>query len=163
MACRIFSRRMSTLRCGMGDPVPWPGIESGPSALGVLSLSRCTTKEVLKAHSMERTALVTPTVKCLLTMRETRFNPWVGKISWRRKWQPTPVFLPGKPHGWRNLVGCSPCGRKELDTTERPHFHFWPWILVSGFASGYPDLKQAVPLFHNRVCLLQQKLSKLLI
>ena len=33
------------------------------------------------------------------------FNPWIGKISWRRKWQPTPVFLPGKSHGWRNLVG----------------------------------------------------------
>ena len=47
------------------------------------------------------------------------FDPWVGKISWRRKWQPTPVFLPGKSHGRRNLVGYSPWGRKELDTTER--------------------------------------------
>ena len=45
------------------------------------------------------------------------FNPWVRKISWRRKWQPTPVFLPGKSHGWRNLVGYSPWGRKESDTT----------------------------------------------
>ena len=42
-----------------------------------------------------------------------RFNPWIGTISWRRKWQPTPVFLPGKSHGWRSLVGCSPWGRKE--------------------------------------------------
>ena len=50
------------------------------------------------------------------------FNPWVGKISWRRKWQPTPVFLPGKSHGQRNLVGYSPWGCKELDTTERLHF-----------------------------------------
>ena len=39
--------------------------------------------------------------------------------KWRRKWQPTPVFLPGKSHGWRNLVGYSPWGRKESDTTER--------------------------------------------
>ena len=46
-----------------------------------------------------------------------RFNPWVGKI-WRRKWQPTPVFLPGESHGWRNLVGYSPWDHKELDTTE---------------------------------------------
>ena len=46
------------------------------------------------------------------------FNPWVGKISWRRKWQPTPVFLPGKCHGQRSLVGYSPWGRKESDTTE---------------------------------------------
>ena len=38
------------------------------------------------------------------------FSPWVGKISWRRKWQPTPVFLPGKSHGQRSLVGYSPWG-----------------------------------------------------
>ena len=35
------------------------------------------------------------------------FNPWAGKIPWRRKWQPTPVFLPGKYHGHRSLAGCS--------------------------------------------------------
>ena len=40
------------------------------------------------------------------------------------KWQPTPVFLPGKSHGWKSLVGCSPWGRKESDTTEWLHFHF---------------------------------------
>ena len=40
---------------------------------------------------------------------------------WRRKWQPTPVFLPGESHGWRSLVGYSPQGRKESDTTERLH------------------------------------------
>ena len=40
-------------------------------------------------------------------------------IFWRRKWQPTPVFLPGKSHGRRKLVGYSPWGRKESDTTER--------------------------------------------
>ena len=40
------------------------------------------------------------------------------KILWRRKWQPTPVLLPGKPHGRRSLVGCSPWGYKESDTTE---------------------------------------------
>ena len=50
------------------------------------------------------------------------FDPWVGKIPWRRKWQPTPGLLPGKPHGLRILVGYSPWGRKESDTTERLHF-----------------------------------------
>ena len=40
----------------------------------------------------------------------------------RRKWQPTPVFVPGESHGWRSLVGYSPQGRKESDTTERLHF-----------------------------------------
>ena len=47
------------------------------------------------------------------------FNPWVGKIPWRRKWQPTPVLLPGESHGGRSLVGYSPWGRKESDTTEQ--------------------------------------------
>ena len=42
----------------------------------------------------------------------------------KRQWHPTPVFLPGKSHGWRSLVGCRPWGRKELDTTEWLHFHF---------------------------------------
>ena len=46
------------------------------------------------------------------------FNAWVRKISWKRKWQCTPVFLPGKSHGQRGLVGYSPWCRKELDTTE---------------------------------------------
>ena len=42
----------------------------------------------------------------------------------RRRWHPTPVLLPGKSHGWRSLVGCSPWGLEELDTTEQLHFHF---------------------------------------
>ena len=50
-----------------------------------------------------------------------RFNPWVWKIPWRRKWQPTPVFLPGQSHGQRSLVGYSPWGCKESDTTEQLH------------------------------------------
>jgi len=49
--------------------------------------------------------------------RRHRLDPWVGKIPCRRKWQPTPVFLPGKSHGQRRLVGYSLCGCKELDTT----------------------------------------------
>ena len=42
----------------------------------------------------------------------------------RRQWHPTPVLLPGKSHGWRSLVGCSPWGREELDVTEQLRFHF---------------------------------------
>ena len=42
----------------------------------------------------------------------------------RRQWQPTPVLLPGKSHGWRSLVGCSPWGHEESGTTEQLHFHF---------------------------------------
>ena len=47
--------------------------------------------------------------------------PGSGRTPCRRKWQPTPVFLPGKSHGWRSLVGYCPWDRKELDTTERLH------------------------------------------
>ena len=48
----------------------------------------------------------------------------VGKTTQRRQWQPTPVLLPGKSHGQRSLVGCSPWGCEESDTTERFPFHF---------------------------------------
>ena len=60
-------------------------------------------------------------VKPLPTSGRPGFNPWVGKISWKWKWQPTPVFLPGKSHGQRSLVGYSSWGRKESDTAELLH------------------------------------------
>ena len=66
-----------------------------------------------------RASLVAQTVKCLLQCSRPGFDLWVGKIFWRRRWQPTPVLLPGKSHGWRSLVGYSPWGRKESDTTEQ--------------------------------------------
>ena len=44
-------------------------------------------------------------------------DPWVGKIPWRREWQPTPVFLPRESHGRRSLAGYTPWGHKEFDTT----------------------------------------------
>ena len=50
--------------------------------------------------------------------RRRGFNLWVGKIPWRRAWQPTPVFLPGKSHGKRSLTGYSPWGCKESDMTK---------------------------------------------
>ena len=50
--------------------------------------------------------------------RRHRFDPWVGKIPWRRKWQPTPVILPGKSHG-QSLVGYSPWGHNESHVAER--------------------------------------------
>ena len=58
-----------------------------------------------------------PAYQCRRHKRH-RFSPWVRKMPWRREWQPTPIFLPGKSHGQRSLVGCSPWGHKELDTTE---------------------------------------------
>ena len=57
-----------------------------------------------------------PTCQCR-RLSDCRFNTWVGKIRWRRKWQPTPVFLSGKFHEQRSLGGYSPWGHKESDMT----------------------------------------------
>ena len=50
--------------------------------------------------------------------KRPRFDPWVGMIPWRRKWQPAPAFFPGKSRTQRSLLGCSPRGGQESDTTE---------------------------------------------
>ena len=50
--------------------------------------------------------------------RRRGLDPWVGKTPWRRPWQPTPVFLPGKSHGQRSLAGYGRCSHKESDLTE---------------------------------------------
>ena len=63
-------------------------------------------------------SLVAQMVKLLPTILETQ----VQSLGWGRKWQPTPVLLPGESHGWRSLVGYSPWVHKELDTTERLQF-----------------------------------------
>ena len=97
----------------------------------------------------DRTSLVAQMVKHLPTMWETGIDPWVGKIPWGRKWQPTPVLLPGKSHGQRSLVGHIPWGhRVRHDWTTSLHVtfhdrgleckskksrntwsnrHIWPW------------------------------------
>ena len=64
-------------------------------------------------------SLVAQRVKICLQCRRPCVNPCVRKIPWRREWLPSPVSLPGDFHGQRNLLGCSPWGGKESDTTER--------------------------------------------
>ena len=64
------------------------------------------------------------------------FNPWVGKIPWSRKWQPTPVLLPGESHEGRSLVGYSPWGHKESDMTERVTLPY----LILHFVKGVQGL-----------------------
>ena len=61
-----------------------------------------------------RASLVAQTVKRLPAMQEIRVHSWVGKIPWRRKWQPTPVFLPGKSHGRQSLIEYRPRGSKKV-------------------------------------------------
>jgi len=58
-----------------------------------------------------------PACQCKRCKRH-EFDPWVGKMPWRRAWQPTPVFLPGESHGQGSLAGYVPCHYKELDMTE---------------------------------------------
>ena len=68
-----------------------------------------------------------------------------GHIWWRRQWQPTPVLLPGKSHGQRSLVGCSPWGREESDTTEWLHFTFHFHALEKGMATHSSVLAWRIP------------------
>ena len=74
--------------------------------------------------------------------RSHRFDPWVEKISWRKNWQPTPVFLSGQFHWQRNLADYSRWGCQESETTEHAHMH----RQLYGFYILYP---------HNRLVLMQ--------
>ena len=77
--------------------------------------------------------------------RRLEFNPWVGKIPWRRKWQPIPIFLPGKSHAQRSLAGDSLWGHKESDRTKRLAFTFQCFFMNSYHRRGL-----ITPLF--KVC-----------
>ena len=70
------------------------------------------------------TSLVAQMVKSLPAVQETWVQSLGQEDPWRRKWQPTPGFLPGESHGQRSLVGYSPRGHKESDMTEQLHFDF---------------------------------------
>ena len=83
--------------------------------------------------------LVAQMIKNLPVVQETWFSPWVRKIPGRRKWQPTPLFLPGESHGQKSLVGYSLWGGKELDMTERlillKSTHYWITLRQSAVLS----------------------------
>ena len=85
---------------------------------------------LLLHKEIPRASLVTQTVNILPAMQETRVGSWIGMIPWRRKWLPTVVFLPGEFHGQRNLVGYSPGGGKESDTTDGLTLVF-PYVSLS--------------------------------
>ena len=80
------------------------------------------------------------------------FNTWVGKIPCRRAWQPTPVFLPGESHGQKILVGYSPLGHKELDTTEMTqHARTRQYLLLTIFISHSDLMSQGTLLFQGTI------------
>ena len=63
-------------------------------------------------------------VTALTHHNSPKLTVYIRVNSWRRRWHPTSVLLPGKSNEGRSLVGCSPWGREEPDMTERLHFHF---------------------------------------
>ena len=83
---------------------------------------------------------MTQTVKNLPAMQETRFDLWVGKIPWRRKWQPTPVFLLGESHGHERLAGYSPWVTKSWTQLNNKHLH-----RICDFGENIADIKQQMP------------------
>ena len=96
-------------------------------------------------------SLVAQRLSICLQCRRPGFNPWVRKIPWRRKWQPTPVFLPGESHGQISLVGYSPWGHKECDMTEWLHFS------VSQTKEGWHPCFQRHLMIHKEIQKSQDK------
>ena len=92
----------------------------------------CFTEHLL--HFPGGTSIKEPACQCRGHKR-LGFDPWVGKIPWRRKWQPTPVFLPGEFHGQRSLVGYSPWGCKESDLTKHTSRNLTYYTVSSGPSS----------------------------
>ena len=91
-----------------------------------------------------------PVLKNPSANRRLGFDLWVGKIPWRREWQPTPIFFPGKPHGQRSLVGCSPWGYNlATEQQKQPGFNAYcprltSWALHPGrHFPGYGILPQS--------------------
>ena len=86
------------------------------------------------------------------------FNPWVRKIPWRRKWQPTPVFLPGKFHGWRSLVGYSPWGGRVrhalVNTQKKEQRDTKKWIVVTPDEPLGQACEGYIAVHYTRVCKL---------
>ena len=107
-----------------GD-LPNPGIEPGSSAFQVDALTSEPPGIITAKYRSDTELSGLPMwlsgkeLSCQYRRhKRLGFYLWIRRISWRRAWHPTPVFLPGKSHGQRSLVGYSPQDRKEPDTTE---------------------------------------------
>ena len=102
---------------------------------------KATTEQKTEVKLISKETVFWP-IKIFLILQAISGYHWscrYGQKLWgsstsgrRRQWHPTPVLLPGKSHGWRSLVGCSPWGREESDRTEHLHFHF----SLSGLGEG---------------------------
>ena len=101
------------------------GVAQSRTRLKRLSSSSSSTLLSMHSYYVKKTICILggiggkePACQCRKYKRP-RFNPWGGKIPWRRAWYPTPVFLPGESHGQGSLVGYGPWGHNESDTTGR--------------------------------------------
>ena len=127
-------------------------------------------------------------VRFIVSMRALKIFYFMQTEGWRRQRHPTPVLLPGKSHGQRSLVGCSPRGREESDTTERLHFHLslsctgagngnpfqyfclenprdrgaW-WAAVYGVARGWTQLKRLSSSSRQREDLAKNQTQDLIV
>ena len=95
----------------------------------------------------DRPSLMAQMVKNLPAMQETWVRAWVGKISWRRAWQPTLVFLPGKFHGQRSLAGYIPWGLQRVgndwatNTHTQTHTHIILATTMRRYYKGYSEVQ----------------------
>ena len=136
---RLHESQHARPRCPSPSPGAYPSCPSSPwchPAMSSIPITlRCPVVQMLATRWRARKWKWSPSVvsdfpggsdgkSVCLQCRRMGFDPWSGKIPWRRKRQPIPVFLSGKSHGQRSLVGYSPWGRKESNTTERLHFLF---------------------------------------
>ena len=119
-------------------PSPAPGVHWDSRVHRVSDAIQPSHPLSSPSHFKPGSSLVAQTVKRLPTMRETWFNPWMGKISWRRKWQPTPVLLPGKSHGLRNLVRLQSMGSQRVG-------HDWATSLTHSRASQVDSMIKNPP------------------
>ena len=114
LSSHLFSRFL-TGDCGLGVlNSPWP---TETQAECIWNASWLRLEGLLWLSGTESA--------CNARDRRWGFDPWIRKISWWRKWQPTPVFLPGKAHGQRSFMGYSPWGRRELNMTEQLSIQYW--------------------------------------
>ena len=119
--------------CNAGDPSSIPMVGRSPG------------KGIAYPFQYSWASLVVQTVKNPPAMWETWFNPWVGKIPWRRARQLTPVFLPGEFNGQRSLADYSPWGCKESDVTE--------WLSVARHFLTSDDLQHMFTLLFLEIPL----------
>ena len=132
----------------------YSGISDGTLQVTVLLLALCLSAALLPwtlaskvFKSLQSLLLVLLLPISILTdfhLHNLLGSSWINER--RRQWHSTPVLLPGKSHGWRSLVGCSPWGRWELDTTERLHFHFSLSCIGEGNGNPVQCNKPSLPL-----------------